>query len=170
MCGDPGRGQPGCLLDTLALLQQESFDLSFSKSSPWTSSSRVPGNLLETVTPHPRRNRLGASRSSERGRQGGLCYVCTPGMTLSPQNGICSSSIPVLFRVPLPLQPSKSDQSFLTQKTVPGLSECPRRLLDSPELISSSTQSTLVKTGLEQDANIKRSRGRHYKRLHKVHI
>lgn len=169
MCGDPGRGQPGCLLDTLALLQQESFGLSFSKA-PGPAAAASPGNLLETVTPHPRRNRLGASRGSERGRQGGLCYVCTPGMTSqSPERNL------LLFH-PCVVQSTSPPPAFKVRPVFPHPENCsrslgvPRRLLDSPELISSSTQSTLVKTGLEQDANIKRSHGRHYKRLHKVHI
>lgn len=52
VCGDAGRGQPGCLLGTLALLQQGSFSLSFSKRSPETSSSHITRELTRNTTDH----------------------------------------------------------------------------------------------------------------------
>lgn len=48
-CGDLGHGQPGCPLDTRALLQQESFSPGFSKSSPRPAAATSPANLLELL-------------------------------------------------------------------------------------------------------------------------
>lgn len=75
----------------------------FLKAAPGPAAAASPGNLLETVTTHTRRNRLGASRGSERGRQGCLSYVCTPGMTSQPpERNLLFFHLCVVQSTPLP--------------------------------------------------------------------
>lgn len=94
----------------------------FLRVAPGPAAAASPGNLLETVTPHPRRNRLGASRGSERGRQGGLCYVCTPGMTSqSPERNL------LLFH-PCVVQSTSPPPAFKVRPVFPHPESCSRSL------------------------------------------